>query len=208
MAHCRVHGYYADYERGCSDCRDADEELRQSLTELAQKRANPGDYECPHCFYVTLKNRASRCPQCHGRIGSEYWEEVREKERVNTERTAERKRELAAEWNRGAPSRRAAERSKASIERWQAFWNLYFYYLLPIVCVAAATLRFYIDKPGPITFNKQQLLLLIPVANWLVLGIIIVLGEERWPLLTMLLVWSAVGALGLVVNAIRAAFQK
>src|SRR3954451_14837991 len=149
----KVHGYYVEDGNGCGDCRDSDKEVRQSLSELAHKRANPGDYECPHCLYISLKNRASRCPKCHGHIDREYWDGVREKERVSAERNAERERELAAEWDRGAPSRRAAERTKVSIKRWQAFWEFYFAYLLPIVCVASAWVRFYVAKPGPITFD-------------------------------------------------------
>ena len=101
---CSVHGTYTDYSsEGCPECRLAETELRSEVALAAYKGANPGDYECPHCRYVSLKAGASRCPLCHGEVGSNYWsaeakrQEARKAEAVLAERAAaEVKRSAAA----------------------------------------------------------------------------------------------------------------
>lgn len=115
--------------------RQHDEELRhKELVRLREqeiyRRQNPGDYECPHCKYISVKSGASRCPLCQGEVGSEYWAAVRVREKAEAERklaeaqaaserqrvaaqaAVERKKALdeaaAAEYLRTAPERAAA----------------------------------------------------------------------------------------------------
>lgn len=73
------------------------EESIQALEESDRRRANPGDFECPHCRYISLRRDASRCPLCHGSIDSGYWKVVLERERARKEaaRVAAEARALA-----------------------------------------------------------------------------------------------------------------
>jgi uncharacterized Zn finger protein (UPF0148 family) len=74
MSYCRIHGSYDDYfNDGCRNCQLAEDELKTEVSHAAYKAANPGDHECPHCGYVTLKAGKSRCPICRGEVGREYW---------------------------------------------------------------------------------------------------------------------------------------
>jgi ssDNA-binding Zn-finger/Zn-ribbon topoisomerase 1 len=52
-------------------------EAKRTARESDFNRANPGEYACPHCKYISLKFEASRCPLCHGVIKSEYWNPIR-----------------------------------------------------------------------------------------------------------------------------------
>ncbi len=88
MSYCKIHGEYYGYV--CDGCQDAE-----------WKQSNPGDYQCPHCKYISLKNEASRCPLCHGGIESDYWNNVRAAEKSIEEARA-------AEERRTAPARAAA----------------------------------------------------------------------------------------------------
>ena len=36
-------------------------------------QADPGNFECPYCKYVSLRLNASRCPRCSGEIGDDFW---------------------------------------------------------------------------------------------------------------------------------------
>ncbi|MBK1646938.1 hypothetical protein CKO25_20415 [Thiocapsa imhoffii] len=40
------------------------------------RRDNPGDYECPHCKYKTLKFGATRCPKCQGILNQEQQKHI------------------------------------------------------------------------------------------------------------------------------------
>lgn len=70
MSYCRVHdGLYYTYEDGCPKCRDDAEQAasdrsdiisglarsREDLDTAAWYIANPGDYSCPSCKFLTLK---------------------------------------------------------------------------------------------------------------------------------------------------------
>ncbi len=84
MSYCQVHGNYGDYYDGCPECRAAEEraeadrkETKEELSRIAHKHANPGDFKCPHCKFISLKIDASRCPLCHGDIGKDYWQTLR-----------------------------------------------------------------------------------------------------------------------------------
>lgn len=118
----------------CPRC-DADERHRELLnsTEASAaetldamrdsdyRRANPGDYACPHCKYVSLKREASRCPLCHGEVGSQYWSEVRAAENAENERrraiAEAAANAAAAEYIRTAPQRAAAEAEALRIKQ-------------------------------------------------------------------------------------------
>lgn len=131
MSYCRVHdGLYYKYEDGCPKCRDDAEQAASDrseiIGELARSRedianaafyfANPGDYNCPSCKFLTLKKGASRCPRCQADPGLQYWAEVETKEReyraeVERKKQDERLRAMAAEkaaaeeWERGREER-------------------------------------------------------------------------------------------------------
>ena len=125
--HCYTHDVDVPARTECPECR-ADEaaehrrrsleqqeeaqweaetqhfELQRSLSENAYKRANPGDYECPHCKYISLKRGASRCPLCHGEVGSEFWQDLRNREtaRDHTQPPGRNGPDWVAELNRNA----------------------------------------------------------------------------------------------------------
>lgn len=132
---------HLDAERRHLESVDAEHKRHRELLQLREeetyKRQNPGEYECPHCKYKSLRSEASRCPLCQGAVGSEYWSVVRAREKADGERNlaaaeaaAERRKaddELqkaeamaakaaraaaeqatAAEWLRNAPKREAA----------------------------------------------------------------------------------------------------
>jgi hypothetical protein len=62
------------------------EEAIEAARESDHRRANPGDYECPHCKYISLKRNATRCPLCHGSPDANYWSEVAAREEAARER--------------------------------------------------------------------------------------------------------------------------
>lgn len=92
---CPIHGLLLvdNYNDGCPECQYAESreeqdrlEMKESLSAIAYRRTNPGDYDCPHCKYKSLKSQASRCPLCHGEIRTEYWNVVAARERAEAER--------------------------------------------------------------------------------------------------------------------------
>ena len=90
-------------------------ETIDAMRESDYRRANPGDYACPHCKYISLRNDASRCTLCHGEVGAEYWSSVRARERAAEERRRAEVEARIAEEKRTAPARAAA--AKAAAER-------------------------------------------------------------------------------------------
>jgi len=98
MAYCGNHDIHYSGSK-CPRC-DSEERHRDLLSVTADglavtvdamrtsdyRRANPGEYECPHCRYVALKSDASRCPLCHGEIDHDYWRAARVREQAETER--------------------------------------------------------------------------------------------------------------------------
>lgn len=133
MSFCHIHGQYEDYfNRGCPSCQRSEEvarhaewELKEAVSKAAHDRANPGDYDCPHCKYRTLRADATRCPLCQGVIGGDYWKSIRAWEKAKEEieaaaskAAAEQLKVLnekaAAEFVRTAPERAAAEARRAA----------------------------------------------------------------------------------------------
>ncbi|MDP3763910.1 MAG: hypothetical protein Q8Q92_04735 [bacterium] len=97
------------------------EEVKQSLEDVAYKQANPGDYQCPECLFITLKRGASRCPMCRSSIPREYWERVAEQERIQAERAAKIQAEQRAAREAGLEAfKKAAQkatREKLEVKR-------------------------------------------------------------------------------------------
>lgn len=186
----------------CADERRHRESLEESgrLAEESNYRiSNPGNYLCPLCRYITLQFEALRCPKCHGTIDDKYWAVVAEERRVSENERQERR----AEWARGEPARRAAERRKKSIERWDQFFAIYFVYLLPILGIAATVGIKHLSSPTTWSTKYYWLLFfLIPWLNWL-LYIIGLFTAERPLLLRILIVLVATGALGWLLNVGR-----
>lgn len=105
------------------ELRGADERHQESIEALREsdhKRANPGEYECPHCLYIALKRGASRCPTCHAGIDPVHWDEVREREKAEAERAeAERQARLrkeAAEKQARLETERVQQAQRATVE--------------------------------------------------------------------------------------------
>jgi len=100
---------YEDSERRLEEDREEQrrrhEELEQQAEDAAYEAQNPGDYECPCCFFITLRSGASRCPKCQGSISGEYWNKIYEQEAVE-EKIAQEKFQ---EWERLEPFRDAEE---------------------------------------------------------------------------------------------------
>lgn len=200
--YCRTHGaFYDPYGSGCPDCRDVENSTFEATRETNYRRANPGDYQCPHCRYTSLKRMASRCPLCRGKVNDDYWDDVQEKERDR----AEERRVRRAERDRGEPARRAAAKREASIFSWDLFFIYYFAYFLPIVCVAA-TLAFQLYIGQVVKFSRQVLLFLIPVLNWILYLVVLFLdssGAERHQLRVALVACTVIGCVGWLLNAAR-----
>jgi RNA polymerase subunit RPABC4/transcription elongation factor Spt4 len=126
MAYCGNHDIHYSGSP-CPRC-DAEERHQQLLNATAggladtvdamrasdYRRANPGEYECPHCKYVALKSDATRCPLCRGEIDRDYWKGVRIREQAEAER-----RKIQAEHQRTVDeaATRERERRAASAQR-------------------------------------------------------------------------------------------
>jgi uncharacterized Zn finger protein (UPF0148 family) len=117
-----------DEERARESERRADEraeelarELAESAEEAAYKQANPGDYECPSCLYITLRKGAVACPKCQRDVPPQYWLDVRTKEEAKAREEARRQAAAAEEWKRTEPQRRAAASAAAAAaaEQWK-----------------------------------------------------------------------------------------
>ncbi len=125
--YCATHDIeYVDVCPRC-DARQRHEELLHSAEEAAAessaaaaasmhesdfRRANPGEYECPHCLYQTLRSGATRCPICHGQVDAAYWQKVRVREQAEAARRNALAEAAAAEARRTAPAREAAARAE------------------------------------------------------------------------------------------------
>lgn len=113
MPICKIHGRYDDY---CFECRKEHEyaendrmellaqleSLKDANDELAVKLTHPGDFECPHCRYRTLRRSASRCVKCHGVIEDSFWIEITERERREEEAAEMKRKEAEAIRHRAA----------------------------------------------------------------------------------------------------------
>lgn len=183
--YCRTHGKFWDpYGSGCPGCREAEASMLEAIREASYRRANPGEYECPECKYISLQRDAPRCPLCRGTVANVYWERVHARERARI--------------------RRDAERREARIKSWHVFWvACYFPYLLPILSIVT-TIALQTNVVHKIT--SQDLLFVIPGVNWLLCLVVILVGSsdsERRALVVTLAAYAALGGVGYVVNAVR-----
>ena len=108
--YCATHDIH--YNHDCPKCLAAERhwELLNQGQESDYRRANPGDFECPHCKYISLKRGAARCPHCRGHIRSDDWIKLEAADKAAKRAAAEREKEAAdvAEQKQRA-SARAAE---------------------------------------------------------------------------------------------------
>ena len=75
----------SSHEELIEAARDAAEAASEAARESDFRRANPGDYQCPHCKYITLKLGATRCPACHGTPSPDYWPRAIAREQAKAE---------------------------------------------------------------------------------------------------------------------------
>ncbi len=92
-------------------------ETVRAMRESDHRRANPGEYKCPHCLYITLRYEAWRCSQCHGEVGYDYWVPIRAHKLAQAEEEAAAL-QVAAE-RRVAAQRAAAEKEAAARAEWE-----------------------------------------------------------------------------------------
>lgn len=241
MSYCRVHnGLQYEYEDGCPKCRDdaeqaaldrseiirgldqSREEARENIADVADAINNPGDYDCPHCKFRTLKKWATCCPRCQKDPGPRYWDGLREEERRAELRAKAAKEEweraaptraaaaraAQEEWERTAPARAAAAKAKKRAARWAPFWIIYFLYLLPVLSVVTLGLVRIVTGPslGQSAINLSSLLLpvvifAIPALNWLMTFIVIIgSNSDGHGLFQCLIFWVIVGSLLMIVT--------
>ena len=109
-----------------AQARDGVEETARAIQESDYRHANPGDYECPHCRYVSLRRAAARCPLCHGTVPTDYWSRIFEAEKAEAVRRRASQEAAEAAWARAAPEREAtalksqiAELEEELSKRWK-----------------------------------------------------------------------------------------
>jgi len=206
MSYCHVHGRYGDYEDGCPQCRTAEEradqdhtEIRQQLAQLSYDARNPGDYTCPHCRYVALRQGATRCPLCHGTIDAQFWRDVAARKQAAAKAAHDerlrRERIEREEYERARPERERLHRRK----RLLIACGIFFAYFLPVLSTATVMLQ----AGRTLGLDTcSAVLLLTPVLNWLALlaGTTAADPSLSTMLLRALGGWAAVG-LGLVLVA-------
>ena len=101
---------------------DAAREQLEATKSAEYRRANPGEHECPHCRYISLKWAASRCPLCRGEITSTYWEResVAQSERWKRESEAASARREEEERARSAQAA-ASDAAESASQRKREF---------------------------------------------------------------------------------------
>ena len=133
---CASHSiFYSGNSCPRCDAERRHEDLLSTLEESAESFAIRGEYECPHCKYLSVKSGASRCPLCHGTIDAMYWSAVRAREAEALARKRALREEQAAAVKRDAPARAVAELQRARADfrkRWAgyALASVWYGYLL------------------------------------------------------------------------------
>lgn len=117
------------------------EEHLRAIEESDYRRANPGDYQCPHCGYITLRLDFDRCPFCRGSVQEkdpEYWTRVH----VELERRAKAAAEAAAERQKqkavAEAKQRAEAQARAEAAAAQAAFDAKANFSLVLVLIVAA----------------------------------------------------------------------
>jgi ssDNA-binding Zn-finger/Zn-ribbon topoisomerase 1 len=105
--------------REIQNATEVSEAVAASVQRSDYLRANPGEYECPHCRYISLKKRASRCPLCHGEVGAEYWNvvSIREEAERKASAAAEARKRILEKEARILEKEAADERARTAPER-------------------------------------------------------------------------------------------
>jgi ribosomal protein L37AE/L43A len=210
MSHCSEHGIdYSGHQ--CPRCAADEHQARveelasEQLDELQRiqyKQANPGDYECPHCKYKTLKRRATRCPTCRESPGEQYWLNVEAKERKEESDARERARrnaEIAAAAAVAAANRLKREKP---LLKWVKFWHhvmiWYYLWLVPLlVYVTGAEIFLWLNPNTGNSFSLEKVIcMVIPGVNWLCLLLVCVSVKDdgtRPVLLVLAISWAIVG---------------
>ena len=204
------------HDRSVEKAQERHEEAVSAMRDAEYKRANPGDYKCPECFYFTLKRGAPRCPMCHAEVRSDYWPPIYAREQAQAEEAARRKRLAAEEWARGEPERQrrakaeADEKERAARAIRQAeilgfFWKAYFGYLLPLLSFVTAA----IIQGVELKFEEMiQGPFVIPVLNWIFMAIdclaAIFSGSPEGATFWRCLVgWGLAGGIGYLLTSSR-----
>lgn len=202
-------------DRSIEQAQERHEESARAFQDAEYKRANPGDYQCPECLYVTLKRRAHKCPKCHAAIRSEYWQPIYAREAAQAEEAARQKRLAAEEWARGEPERQrrakaeSEEKERTALEakhkaQAKRFLKIYIWCFVPGLAVASSHLLFSVMKGLPTDFRAFYLMFFVPGLNWLFL-LVGIFGEILTPpktassafasmlVVIALILWLAVG---------------
>jgi hypothetical protein len=177
------------------------EETLDALLGNNNNQFNPGEYDCPHCLFRSLRRGASKCPLCHGNIDSEYWVQVQKREKSDEVRRAEEKRRHDKELERIRPERErlALEQEKKStrqkrLEKFDAVFNVFLGFLGCILFFFFVFLVPYLSawstskSPGVGSFglgdglrgvggNNVNPLMFVPVFNWMILAVYMVFGQ-------------------------------
>lgn len=189
MGYCSWHSL----SHGGNTCPRCDADRRhkgelEAIQESNYRRANPGEYECPHCKYTSLRRDASRCPLCRGAIVSTYWERLRAVELAD----APRRRAAAAAVAEKAARDAAAEARREAL-------SVYFSYFLPLLTYYTAVV---IHGTKSFKWTWTHALPLVPVLNWLLL-FVIVFSSERALILWTCGAWAIVGVVMFFASWLR-----
>jgi len=205
---CSTHN--VEYNNSCPECRheeiaesqqnlvdglselleareSATEEIKECLEDLAYKQANPGDYRCPECLFITLKRNSRRCPKCLSNISGEYWKETFEKERIKAEQEAIRQKAAAEEAARLRKIQTETSRLQKIKEKKEDGAVAYWLYWFPSLSLFGYCLMLISRYNGYFSDGEEFLYILplavcfIPLINWLAIagGIIAYLGGMR-----------------------------
>lgn len=196
--------------------QERDEVTARAIEESDYRRANPGDYECPSCFYVTLKRSAPRCPICRSDVPGDHWAKVFAAEEAKAELKRAREAAEAAEWARNAPAREAAARAAAAakeakekaarnaeIARWKAVRNaeiargflaFYFAYPFPALILGAGIIWRSLINGESVLLGFEMMTTLVPFLNWLALASILITSDARATYFILSVVFLALGA--------------
>lgn len=188
----------------------------RAIEESDYRRANPGDYKCPSCFYVTLKRGALRCPMCRGDVPGDHWAKVFAAEEAKAELKRAREAAEAAEWARNAPAREAAARAaaaakeakeksdrnaenarrkaKRNAELGRGFLVFYFAYLFPALVLGVGTIWRSLKNGESVLLGWTLMTTLVPFLNWLALVSILITSHGRATFFTLSVVFLVVGA--------------
>lgn len=219
MRYCRIHGSYLDSYDGCPDCKAAQqraEEDRVAALELCERIAweslNPGDHECPHCRYISLKPAATRCPLCHGEIDKLFWQEIAARAAAAKVEERHRSQLAAAELERTRPERLAAAQANWIRRTTPKAYGCFFAWLLPALSIVTALPFLAYSIAGTPGLNTKHVAIaagnilgaaVTPIGNWLY---IFVLFDRSTPfrlLLSVIVVGWAVAGTALVPLTLR-----